>query len=223
MRIKLDSRQFEKEMNNIVEYSFGFLDGAQRGKKIFLDKLGKETIQVLKEYIDSSARVNPQALHHIYEWYKVGSPAARLFDIDYKVSNLGLSLNSTFRQSTSIQSGSNIPFYDKARIMENSIPVTIKPKKAQALRFMDGGEEVFTKGKVVVSNPGGATKDQFEKTFNQFMSKYFTQAFLKNSGIFEHIKSPKVYKDNIGQGKKYGKQKGISTGFQWIANVKVGA
>ena len=36
-------------------------------------------------------------------------------------------------QSESTAPGSNEPFYDKARIMEEGIPVTIKEKEAQAL------------------------------------------------------------------------------------------
>lgn len=223
MKVTLNSKQFEKEMNNIINYSIGFLDGAKNGKTIFLDKLGKQTINVLKEYIDTNARVNPQTLHHIYEWYRVGSPSARLYDINYTVSNIGLSLKSTFKQSSSVQNGSRTPFYDKARIMENGISVTIKPKNAQALRFMDGGEEVFTKGTVTVTNPGGQTQNQFEKTFNEFMTKYFTQSFLRNSGILDYIKNPIVYKQDIAQGKKYGRSKGLNTGFKWITNMKVGA
>ena len=119
MIVKFNDKKFMNDMVNIIEYSIGFLDGIQSGKKVFLDNLGREVIDLLKEYIDSNARVNPQALHHIYEWYSTGSPNARLFDIDYSVSGIGLSFKSSFRQSTSIQDGSNTPFYNKAYIMEN--------------------------------------------------------------------------------------------------------
>lgn len=223
MRITLDSSRFQKEMNNIIDYSIGFLEGAQRGKKNFLNALGKETVEILKEYIDSNARLNPQTLHHVYEWYRTGSPAARLFDIDYTVSNLGLSIKSTFKQSSSIQNGSRIPFYNKAAIMENGIPVTIKPKKAQALRFEIDGEEVFTKSPVVVQNPGGRVEGGFERVFDTFMSRYFTQAFLMSSGILDNIKNPIVYKQNLNAGKQSGRIKGIDVGYRWISNVKVGA
>lgn len=223
MRVSLDTSNFNKEMNNIVQYSFGFLDGAQRGKKAFLNNLGKETIEILKKYIDSNARVSPQTLHHVYEWYRVGSPSARLFDIDYTISNLGLSVNGTLTQSSSIQNGSSVPFYNKAKIMENGIPVVIKPKKASVLTFTVDGEDVFTKGPVLVDNPGGQTQREFEKVFDSFMTKYFTQSFLKNSGILDNINNPVSYKKNLSAGKKIGRNKGLEVGYRWIANVKVGA
>lgn len=223
MIVTLDNKMFKKEMDNILQYSFGFLEGAQKGKTKFLDSLGKETIEVLKQFIDSNARMSPDTLHHVYEWYRTGSPAARLFDIDYTVSNLGLSLKSTFRQSSSVQNGSNVPFYNKANIMENGIPVTIRPKKAKALRFEIDGEEVFSKSPVTVNNPGGNTKNSFERVFDLFMSRYFTQSFLKNSGLLDNIKNPVAYKKNLSSGKKFGKNSGIQTGYRWITNVKVGA
>ena len=154
-----NSKQFKKDMNNIVNYSVGFLDGVQRGKTVFLKTLGMETVEVMKEFIDSNARVNPQMLHHIYEWNLTGSPEARLYDISYTVSNLGLSFKSSFSQSRSIKDGSRTPFYDKARIMENGIPVTIRPRVAQVLAFDDNGETVFTRGPVEVLNPGGIEVD----------------------------------------------------------------
>jgi hypothetical protein len=108
MRVTTNLKQFESQMNNIVKYSVGFLDGVQNGKTIFLKNLGLGTIQALAAYIDVSAKGNPRALHHVYEWYQTGSPSARLFDLDYTVSNLGLSINSTFKQSRTLREDSTI-------------------------------------------------------------------------------------------------------------------
>ena len=96
MIARTNTASFTKQMNNIVNYSLGFLEGVNRGKKIFFDKLGVGTIQALAQYIDIQARSNPKALHHVYEWNQTGSPNARLFNLGYTVSNLGLSVNSTF-------------------------------------------------------------------------------------------------------------------------------
>lgn len=211
-------------MNNIVNYSIGFIEGVQRGKTVFLKTLGMETVEVMKEFIDSNARVNPQMLHHIYEWNLTGSPDARLYDISYTVSNLGLSFKSSFSQSRSIKDGSRTPFYDKARIMENGIPVTIRPKSAQVLAFDDNGETVFTRGPVEVLNPGGTeVEGGFEKTFDMFFTRYFSQAFLRTSGIAKYLENPQVYKKNMPEGKRVGKSKGLSTGYRWIANAGLGA
>lgn len=217
-----NSKQFKKDMNNIVNYSIGFLDGIQKGKTIFLKTLGMETVQIMKEFIDSNARVNPEMLHHIYEWHQTGSPEARLYDISYTVSGLGLSFKSSFSQSTSIKNGSRVPFYDKARIMEEGIPVTIRPKSAQVLSFDDNGEQVFARGPVDVMNPGGTeVEGGFEKVFDMFFNRYFSQAFLRTSGIARYLENPQVYKKNMPAGKKIGRSKGVSTGYRWIANAGV--
>lgn len=224
MITKFNTKQFKKEMSNIVDYSIGFLDGVQKGKTVFLKTLGMETVEVMKEFIDSNARVNPQMLHHIYEWNLTGSPDARLYDISYTTSNLGLSFKSSFSQSTSIKDGSRTPFYNKAKIMEEGIPVTIRPRSAQVLAFDDNGETVFTKGPVQVLNPGGTeVEGGFEKTFDMFFNKYFSQAFLRTSGIAKYLENPQVYKKDLPAGKNLGRSKGVVTGYRWIANAGLGA
>jgi hypothetical protein len=219
--IKINDKDLMRNMNNIINYSFGFLEGIQKGKRIFLDNLGKDITELVKEYIDSSARVNPSRLHHVYEWYQNGSPDARLFDINYTVSNLGLSFKSTFSQSRTIKDGSRTPFYDKARIMEDGIPVTISPVKAKVLSFEIDGEQVFTKGPVVVENPGGNSQGGFESVVDQFFTQYFTQAFLRKSGALSELENVQIYKNNFAAGSKQGRGKGIETGYRWIVNAKV--
>lgn len=210
-------------MNNIVDYAMGFLDGAQQGKKLFLQNLGRETVIALSNYVDVSAKSDPQALHHVYEWNKTGSPSARLFDIDYTVSNLGLSLFGKFRQSTSLANGASTPFYNKASIMENAIPVTIKPKKSGVLAFEVDGETVFTSSPVLVDTPGGPeVEGSFERTIDEFILRYFKQSFLRASGLYEYLNKPKVFKRNIAVGSRTGRSKGVETGFKWITNAKIG-
>jgi hypothetical protein len=221
MKTTFNTRQFKKDMNNIVDYSMGFLEGVQSGKKAMLDLLGRETIQLLKEYVDSNARVNPEALQHVYEWYQSGMADGRLFDVEYTVSNLGLSVRSTFRQSTTIKDGSRTPFYDKARIMENGIPVVIKPKFVEVLSFDINGEQIFTRTPVKVKNPGGDVQGNYEQVFDSFFSRYFTQAFLRTSGIAQYLENPTVYKKNMSAGKRGGRAIGVSTGYRWIANAGV--
>jgi hypothetical protein len=222
MRVALTVDSFEKQLVNIAQYSLGFLEGVQRGKKVFLNNLGKATILSLGQYIDVEAKADRSALHHVYEWYQTGSPAARLFDIDYTVSNVGLSVSSTFRQSRTVQADSNTPFYNKARIMEEGIPVVIKPKANSVLRFYEGGETIFVKKPITVRSPGGEeVQGSFERVFDEFMTRYFTQGFLRASGLFDYIKKPKIFKQNIAAGAKRGKSKGISTGYKWITNAKI--
>lgn len=221
--IKVNAKQFKKEMDNIMDYSIGFLEGVKGGKTAFLNNLGRKTIQTLKEFVDMNARIDPAMLQHVYEWYQVGSPNARLFDIEYTVSNQGLSIYSTLSQSSSIKDGSTTPFYDKARIMEKGIPVTIRPKKSKVLVFEENGETVFTKNPVTVNNPGGKdAQGGFEEVLDIFLNQYFKQSFLKSSGLSDYIKNPKAFKTNLKAGSKYGKGFGYSTGYKWIANAVIG-
>ena len=223
MRVSIDTRELEKKITNIYNYSVGFLDGAQKGKSLFLNNLGIGIIEVLKQYVDAEARSNPKALHHIYEWYQTGSPNSRLYDFDYTVSNLGLSFKSTFNQSRTVSNGSSTPFYDKARIMEEGIPVTISPKKADKLVFEIDGETIFTDKEITIDNPGGDfVQGSFERITDQFFGVYFKQSFLKSSGIYDYINNPVIYKKNFASGSKNGRSKGVDTGFKWITNARIG-
>jgi hypothetical protein len=223
MRVTMNANALEKQLTNIVKYSTGFLEGAKSGKKAFLNNLGDSVIEVLNSYIDAMARSDRDALHHVYEWYQTGSPAARLFDLQYTVSNVGLSVKSSFRQSASISKNSNKPFYDKARVMELGIPVTIKPKKSSALVFEDAGRTVFTRKPINIADPGGTeVQGAYQRTFDSFFKNYFTQAFLKSSGLSQYISNPTIYKKNFAAGSKAGKSLGVKTGYTWIANAKVG-
>ena len=223
MIVNANTRSFNKQMNNIINYSFGFLEGIERGKKIFFDKLGLGVIESLSQYIDVQARANPKALHHVYEWNQTGSPGARLFNLKYTVSNLGLSVNSTFRQSRSVSENMTVPFYNKAKIMENGIPVTIAPTKSKVLKFNGPNGEVFTSKTIKVDNPGGdEVYKGFESTFDEFMIRYFKQSFLRASGLYDYIKKPTLYKTNFKSGSKMGRNKGIDTGFKWITNATIG-
>jgi hypothetical protein len=207
-------------MENIMKYSTGFLDGIALGKNKFLENVGRETIEMMKDYIDVNARLSPGALHHMYEWNQVGSPAARLFNLDYTVSGVGLSISSTFSQSRSVKAGSRVPFYNKASIMEKGVPVTISPKKNGVLVFNDNGETVFTKSPVTIKDPGGKeVQGSYERVFDSFFNNYFKQSFLKASGIMDYLQNPKVFKQNLSRGKSLGRSHGISVGYKWIANA----
>ena len=222
MKVNLDSRAMQKTLQNIVDYSFGFIEGAESGKKVMLDNIGRGTIDALGQYIDVMAKANQYAMHHVYEWFHTGSPAARLFDIDYTVSNLGLSVKSSFSQSTTVGQDSTQPFYNKARIMEKGIPVTIRPKK-KVLVFEEGGQTIFVSKPITVTNPGGTqVQGYYERVFDSFFKSYFTQAFLKSSGLFDYISKPILYKKNIFAGSKGGRQVGKKVGYTWIANATVG-
>jgi hypothetical protein len=223
MIVKLNTTSMKLKLDNLVQYSLGFLEGVEGGKKIFFSELGRGVIEALGQYIDAMARSDQQALHHVYEWSKTGNRSARLFKFDYIVTGSGLSVNATFSQSKSVKDGSNTPFYDKARIMEKGIPVLIKPKGDNPLVFESDGETIFTKKPILNSNPGGvAVQGSFEKTFDNFMKYYFSQSFLRASGLSDYLETPIIYKKNLAAGVRGGKSIGRATGLKWMMSAKVG-
>lgn len=219
---KFDDKTFLKEMTNIVSYAEGYLQGVQSGKPVMLNKIGRTLKDVFEEYVDASARVDPARLHHVYEWYQSGSPNARLFDIDYAVIGNGLSFNATFRQSKSFSDGSTVPFYNKAYIMENGIPVTIKPKRQNGvLAFEDNGQTVFTRSPINVNAPGGKdVQGAFSDIMQEFFGRYLTQSYLVASGFTKYLETPADFRKNLSKGKSGGKSAGIQIGYNWI--VKAG-
>jgi hypothetical protein len=219
LKVVIDNKQFQKEINNIMAYSTGFLEGVERGKMELYVSLAPKISELAAQFIDANARMSPELLHHIYEWEKVGSPEARLFNLDYKISNLGITFTSSLKQSTSIKNGSNVPFYNKAKIMEEGVSVTISPKKANVLRFEIDGREVYTSNEVRVDNPGGQTKGQFENIVDKFFGVYFRQSFLSSSGLLQYFKAPQIYKKNLPSAKRGGRSLGVKTGYRWVANA----
>lgn len=219
INVTANDTEFMRTMNSLIDYAIGFTEGIKRGETKLLDRLGINIVETLNEFIDSNSRVNPARLHHVYEWNQTGLPSARLFDIKYRVGVKNLQISSELRQSTSIKPGSKQPFYNKASIIENGIPVTIKPKKSSVLVFQDGEETVFTKKPITILNPGGTEAQAgFEKTLNSFFT-VFSQSFLKMSGIAKYLESPKDFAKNFSSGKRNGHTVGVSVGYNWIINA----
>lgn len=218
MRLVVDDKLFMKQMNNLVQYGFGFVEGAQSGKAQLLKQLGPEVRTLLEQYIDANARMNPEELQHVYEWYQTGNPNGRLFDIEYVVTGLGLSFQSSFRQSTSIKNGSNVPFYNKARVMESGVSVTIRPKDSDVLAFQDGSDTVFTKSPVTVKPGGTASTGSYEEVFKEFFNRYLSQTFLDVTGLRKHLGTPLAFKNNLAAGLAGGRSVGVRVGRQWMAS-----
>lgn len=219
IKTNFNDKKFMKDMTNLVKYTDGFFEGAQRGKAALYSMLAPRIAELASQYIDANARVNPDLLHHVYEWNKSGNPSARLFDINYSISNVAMSFMSEFKQSTTIQKGSNTAFFNKAEIMEKGMTVIVRPKRANALRFEIDGDEVFTSNPVVIDNPGGVTQGQFEKVMREFFNVYLRQSFMTASGVAKHLSRPTEYKKNIKAGTKSGRTAGIKAGYKWVVGA----
>jgi hypothetical protein len=147
-------------------------------------------------YIDSSARVKPTSLHHVYEWNKVGQETSRLFRLN-RMDSEGLSFRITydFKLSKSSVPSKNKKqkkkyiFANKASVMEAGMPVIIRPKSAERLVFELDGETVFMpKGSsVTVRSPGGrASTNQFRLFYGRYFGGQLVNSSIKASG-FQNI------------------------------------
>lgn len=135
-------------------------------------------------YVDNIARSNHMKYHHLYEPGYTGEQKYRLFQANVSgEKNPTLSFN--FIQSR-IPGESGYVFYNRAYVMENGIPLTIKPKNSRFLRFQYKGK-YFTKKQVYVAQPGGPqVAGSFVEIFNIFMTQIANKA-LEEYGFFDRI------------------------------------
>lgn len=217
LKFNFDNRHAKKIFNNTIDYSEGFFQGIELNKMLFNQKFALFIEDALKKYIDSKARLNPDQLHHVYEWGQVGSPAARLFDFSAKVTKNMIVITGKFLQSTSIPPGGNEAFLDKANVMENQISVVVSPKNSKVLVFEDDGETIFTPNSVYIDNPGGnEVSGAFGRCFEEFFERYLTSGLLINSGILKELSTPKEFELSFPQGAKIGKSAGIKAGKKYM-------
>lgn len=180
LTVRMKSGKFSRKINNSVLYSKGFLQGIKNEKPMFLNDLAELTKESLYKYIDAKARLNPEALHHVYEPSSVGSSGARLFRFDVKVDQSLIIFNGSFLPSKRTSENSNEPFREKARIMENGISIVVEPKNSEVLAFENDGELVFTRSAVTIEHPGGdQVAGSFGRTVDSFFEVYFTNAILQ--------------------------------------------
>lgn len=217
IQLKFDRRNFSKTMHNAVEYSLGFLEGAEMGTLAFNTKLASITEQALNKYIDMRAKANPESLHHVYEWGRVGDSSSRLFQITGIASKTNIRFTGEFLPSNSISENSNEPFIDKANVMENKISILVEPRSSDFLAFDVDGEQVFTVNSVFVENPGGdEVAGSFGRAVDDFFEVYFTTTILRQSGIYEQLGFPKEFTQFFQSGAKIGRSAGRKAGMAYM-------
>lgn len=216
--IKFDTREFNKVLNNSIEYSKGFLEGINLSKLSFNRVLGGYTVEALGEYIDSKARMNPQSLHHVYEWNAVGNKGSRLFKISVSATNNFITFNGSFLPSKSVNDGSLEPFINKAEVMENAISITVEPKNSDYLVFESNGETVFTTKEIIIDEPGGPeVAGSFAAAVEEFFNYYFTNSILQN--LMKQLSSPKEFAQFFSSIKNNGKAPGVLAGKKYYRVV----
>lgn len=198
MIVNFDASKMTKAVSNFIQYTDAFYKTAKMSERKIANKMGELSIDVFYEYMDGLARSHPGMLHHVYEWGKVGDPFSRLFELKAQLSGKKTEIVAEFLQSQSISDSSNVPFYNKAEVMEEGIPVIIQEVEAKALFFEIDGQEFFRTGPIVISNPGGSqTRGSFVKAFNDFYDNYFEDVYLRSIKFYENLRNPKEYVNQI--------------------------
>lgn len=222
LRVRVDSREINKILDNTIKYSYGFVEGVKANQIFFNSQLADYTIDVLNKYIDSQAKANPDALHHIYEWGMVGSESGRLFSITPRVSLQVIHFEGKFLKSSS-ETDSGYVFSDKAEIMENGISVVVEPKNSPVLAFEDDGETVFTTSSIYIAHPGGDdVAGSFGRVVEEFFGTYFTSAFMQP--LLRDLATADEYAKMFPQGARGGgRAAGIVAGKKYLDIKALGA
>jgi hypothetical protein len=218
IQFRVDLKEFNKTLRDVIQYSNGFLQGANISRLKFNQELGNYTLDSLYKFIDSKARMSPDSLHHVYEWGRVGNPSARLFEIKVDATTNNIKFFGNFLKSTSVSDSANEPFFDKANVMENKISIVVEPRSSEVLSFQDAGESVFTVGSIFIDSPGGdAVAGSFGRAVEDFFDFYFTNTVLKQSGIMEKLSNPKEFADGFYSGASGGgRSSGLSAGKKYM-------
>ena len=172
-------------------------------KHLFKSTIFNQIEKDFGQYIDAQARTKPKSLHHVYEWNKTGNPTARLFDL-HLIDTGGLSfrIGRDFKLSKSAvpsktpKQKRKYVFANKATVMEEGMPVVIRPRSAERLVFeLDGATVFMPKGSsVTVKRPGGrAATNQFALAYGRFFGGQLVNSSIKGSG-FQRIFNAKIAK-----------------------------
>lgn len=172
-------------------------------KSLFKNTIFDQIEKDFGQYVDAQARLKPNSLHHVYEWNKVGNPAFRLFNLHLiETGGLSFRVGRDFMLSRSSVPSKNkrqkkrYIFEKKASVMEEGMPVVIRPRSAERLVFELDDRVVFMpKGtSVTVRRPGGkAATNQFSLSFGRFFGGQLVNSSIKSSG-FQRLFNSKITK-----------------------------
>jgi hypothetical protein len=215
LTIKYNTVEVNKILNNTVEYTKGFFEGIQMERLEFNRILGGFAAEALGKYIDAKARSNPYSLHHVYEWNATGNSGARLFKFNVVATASSIKIVGDFLPSNSTSDTSDVPFVDKARVMEEGIAIEISPVNSNVLAFTVNGEQVFTANSIWIDHPGGdAVAGSFGETVAEFFDVYFTNSML--DPLLKQLSTAREYTDNFPAGTKGGRLVGVRAGRKYM-------
>ena len=198
--ISYNTVDFDQTMRSALGYSEGFVRGLNQYEAYFNAQLAEIITQAFYQYVDSVARLEPDRLHHVYEWGQAGMDSARLFRIESFTGRKSIRFVTEFQQSTSVSPTANEPFVDKASIMEEGMTITVTPNDGGVLAFEgDDGEMVFTPNEVVIEDPGGpGVKGQFYMVVREFFDFYLNKGMMRQ--FILEMETPTEFTQGWGKG-----------------------
>lgn len=144
------------------------------------------------QYLDSRARQNPSAYHHVYEFDKTGNASGRLFTAIVGNSPDGSATITYSFTPAKEPNPDGYPFPNKAEVMENGETIIVTPKKSKYLKFEINDGQFVTLEKAVIRNPGGReVKGSFQSTFQTFMVSQ-ASSVLERLGYFKKIEQAMI-------------------------------
>jgi hypothetical protein len=222
MRVKIDTKDFTKKINNAVQYGSGYINETKKSESKVARKIGQTSIEAFYDFLDSMATMHPDMLHHVYEWGQTGNQGGKLYEL--RVSPSGgrtVIINSRFLPSSSISDQYSTPFVNKAEVMELGLPVVIEQVNAQALFFTQGGQEFFRMGPIVIENPGGpGVRGSFLKFFEMFYNEYLMDVYLDSIGFYRHMSQTRDFERGWVAGVSGGGyNSGVAAAKRWITSA----
>jgi hypothetical protein len=168
-----------------VKFNSELINQINNEQKTRIQEQGLKLIaKYFEAYVDNLARMNNNRFHHLYEPGRTGVKGSRLFEGTVS-GRTKPTLTYNFTPS-SLPGESGYVFENRAFVMENGIPLNIKAKDSEYLKFEYEGE-FYSKKQVYVANPGGAeVENSFTETFNAFMTSMADDA-LRDLGFFQKI------------------------------------
>jgi hypothetical protein len=198
LNVEIDTSGFSY-VNGVIG---GIAKGVKTGEYVssILDYTHSQLNLEFEAWMDAAAAGDPTSLMHVYEWGQLGKPGGELWEsvlrghknnrtatIIWKQSHVPTPVNPKLA-AAGVKEGVHI-FHWKAPVMEYGLQVTVSPRLAKTMAFLDdNGEIVLRKAPVTFESGGGHTRGQFTK-------RYYTWWNTIAQASFATRIAPKIERD----------------------------
>lgn len=201
LKLEIDAKQFATELEQ-------FLTSIEEiTSPTVLTEIARAAFSITGERfmidIDNYSRLNPKAMHHVYEWGKVGSSSGRLFTLERSQILYGnLIVSSNFLPSVMpvpinpelLQPGKSGKvvskrsiFKNKAEVMEAGNPVSFTAKRILAFAGNNGIAFIAPGTQINILHPGGiSTRNAFAEYLLEWYTKNSNE-IMYESGYYDRL------------------------------------